>query len=120
MAFAEPPVRDYLTAEELDILLKLHTSGTARFWGATSRYDSDINDLAVGDPILFTGDLHVQAIGQVGGKLRNHLLADALWPPEAGKDSWSNVYSVLDFRRVSDLLYQDIQLRLGYSPRCMF
>jgi hypothetical protein len=120
VAFADPPVRDYLTDEELEMLLKLHPGGTARFWGATSRYDSDIDDLAVGDPILFTGDLHVQAIAKVGGKLRNRALADALWPPEPGKDSWSNVYSVLDFRRVSDLLYRDIQLPLGYSPRYMF
>lgn len=37
VAFAEPTVRDYLTVEELDILLKLHPAGAARFWGATSR-----------------------------------------------------------------------------------
>jgi hypothetical protein len=120
IAFAEPPVRDYLIAEELEMLLKLHPGGTARFWGATSRYDSDIDDLAVGDPVLFVGDLRVQAIGKVGCKLRHRTLADALWPPEPGEDSWSNVYSVLDFRRVSDLLYRDIQLPLGYSPRYMF
>jgi hypothetical protein len=41
-------------------------------------------------------------------------------PPEPGEDSWRNVYSVLDFRRVSDLLYRDIQLPLGYSPGYMF
>jgi hypothetical protein len=120
VAFAEPPVSDYLTDEEREMLLKLHPGGTARFWGATSRYDSDIDGLAVGDTILFTGDLHVQAIGKVGCKLRNRALADALRPPEPGKDSWSNVYSVLDFRRVSDLLYRDIQLPLGYSPDYMF
>jgi hypothetical protein len=120
VAFADPPVRDYLTDEEREMLLKLHPGGTARFWGATSRYDSDIDDLAVGDPILFTGDLRVQAIGKVGCKLRKRALADALWPPEPGKDSWSNVYSVSEFRRVSDLLYRDIQLPLGYSPRYMF
>jgi hypothetical protein len=27
---------------------------------------------------------------------------------------------VLDFRRASDLLYRDLQLPLGYSPRYMF
>jgi len=120
IAFADPPVRDYLTAEEFEALLTLHPGGTARFWGAKGRNDSDIDDLAVGDPILFTGDHRVQAIGKVGCKIRRQALADALWRPEPGEDSWRNVYSVLDFRRVGDLLYRDIQLPLGYSPGYMF
>src|SRR6266568_2757013 len=40
VAFAEPPVKDCLTSDELDMLLKLHPDGTARFWGALARHDA--------------------------------------------------------------------------------
>jgi hypothetical protein len=104
-------VRDYLTEEELEMLLKLHPGGTARFWGAKPSYNSKIDLLAVGDPVLFMGDYRVQAIGKVGCKIRKQALANELWRPEPGEDSWTNVYSVLDFRRVSDLLYRTSSCR---------
>lgn len=118
--FADPAVGDYLTPEELEALYELHPHGTARFWGATSSSDSDIDKLAFGDLVLFTGENRVQAIAKIGVKFRNRTLADSLWPPKPGRGSWSNVYSVLDFRRVGDLLYRDIQLPLGYSPSYLF
>jgi hypothetical protein len=69
-------VRDYLTAEELEVLLSLHPGGTARFWGAKPSYDFDIDDQTVGDPILFMGDHRVQAVGKVGCKIRKQALAE--------------------------------------------
>jgi hypothetical protein len=120
VAFTDPPLRDRLSASELGMLLKLHPGGAARFWGALARHDSKIDRLASGDPILFTGLNRVQATGKVGCKLRNQALADALWTPDPDTGSWSNVYSVLDFRRVDDIKYSDIQGLAGYSPRDRF
>ena len=110
---------DHLSANELEMLLKLHPEGTARFWGATPtrRHDAEIGRLASRDPILFTGLSRVQAVGKVGVKLRNQALADELWPPDP--DSWSNVYSVLDFHQVHDLLYSDVRVLMG-KPRYPF
>jgi len=102
------------------MLLRLHPSGKARFWGAKPSHDSHINNLATGDPILFVGDHRVQATGKVGCKIRKQALANALRLSEPGEDGWTNVYSVQNFRRESDLLYRDIQLPLGYSPSYMF
>jgi hypothetical protein len=68
---------------------------------------------------LFTGLSRVQAVGNVGVKLRNQALADELWPPDPDKDSWSNVYSVQDFRLVHNLLYNDIRI-LMRKPRYPF
>jgi hypothetical protein len=118
--FAEPPVRDRLAAEELRMLLLLHPGGRARFWGATSRYDSGFDQLAAGDVVLFTGQRRIQAVGRIGCKFRNQPLADLLWRPDPERGSWTNVYTVLDFRQQPDLTYTDVQEAAGYSPGDMF
>lgn len=76
--------------------------------------------LAEKDPVLFTGDNHVQAIARLGCRLRNPELADALWHPDPKTGSWSNVYTVLDFERVTDLRYDEIRALAGYSPNDVF
>jgi hypothetical protein len=48
--------------------------------------------------VLFTGQRRVQALGRIGCKLRNQSLADLLWMPDPERGSWTNVYTVLDFR----------------------
>jgi hypothetical protein len=122
VTFTQAPLKDCLASGELDMLLRLHPHGSARFWGAVTRHDSKMDQVATGDVILFTGDYRVQAVGKMGCKLRNKALANALWTPYAtiGPVSWSNGYSVLDFRRVQHLTYSDIQRAVGYSPNYMF
>lgn len=115
--FTESPVRETLTADELTALLLLHVIGRARFWGAVSRYDSDFDQLATGDVVLFTGQRRVQAVAGIGCRLRNPSLADTLWTPEPERGSWTNVYSVLGFRPDPGLSYADIHEAAGYDPR---
>lgn len=118
--FAEPSVMDRLSGDELRLLLSLHPSRRARFWGALPRYDSGFDQLATGDVVLFTGQRRVQALGRMGCKFRNQRLADRLWTPDPERGSWTNVYSVLDFRQHPDLTYTDIQQAAGYSSGDMF
>lgn len=114
--FVLSPVKDCLTVDELDMLVRLHPDLTARFWGATATYDSSMDRLATGDLVLFTGKKRVQAMGRIGCKLRNQALADTLWTPDTRTGrSWINVYSILDFRRVHGLAYSDIQQAVGYK-----
>lgn len=120
VSFLEGPVQDVLSAAEVESLLLLHPNGSARFWGALARHDGKMDRLAQLDPILFTGEGRVQAIGRLGSKLRNQRLADLLWDPHPKTGSWSNVYSVVEFRRVDDVAYSDIQVIAGYSPNDVF
>jgi hypothetical protein len=113
--FRSPPLGDALNPDERNALLELHPDGKARFWGALARHDHKMDRLAPGDPILFTGAGRVQAIGMIGCKLRNSVLADRLWRPDPDTGSWSNVYSVLGFTRVDNITYQDIRAIAGYS-----
>ena len=73
------------------MLLSLHPTGRARFWGAITRYDSSFDQLVTGDVVLFTGQRRIQAVGRIGCKFRNQMLADLLWAPtrsgEAGPTS---------------------------------
>ena len=118
--FASAPIRGSLSEDELRILLSLHPAGRARFWGAVPRYDSSFDQLATGDVVLFTGQRRIQAVGRIGCKFRNQQLADLLWEPDPERGSWTNVYTVLDFRQHPDLTYADIQEAAGYSPGDMF
>jgi hypothetical protein len=120
VAFNKPPLIEDLDAEDLELLLKLHPTGTARFWGALALHDKKLDRLAPGDPILFTGLKHVQALGRLGCRLRNRRLADALWKPDPKTGSWSNVYSVLAFQPVRDITYSDIQVLAGYRSNDVF
>ena len=70
IAFTEPPLRDYLSPEDLEMLLKVHPDSKARFWGAPAHYDSEIGRLATGDPILTTGLGCPDAVGWFGCELQ--------------------------------------------------
>ncbi|MEV0396868.1 hypothetical protein [Polymorphospora rubra] len=118
--FGEGALRDALSEAEFKALLRLHPNGVARFWGALGKHDSKMDRLALSDPILFTGGNRVQALGRLGCKIRNARLANLLWKPDPKAGSWSNVYSVLDFRRVTDLTYSEIQVLAGYSANDVF
>ncbi|MDP9798772.1 hypothetical protein J2S43_007284 [Catenuloplanes nepalensis] len=118
--FVDGPIRALLKEGEFAQLIRLHPDGSARFWGALARHDSKMDRLAEKDPVLFTGDNHVQAIARLGCRLRNPELADALWHPDPKTGSWSNVYTVLDFERVTDLRYDEIRALAGYSPNDVF
>jgi hypothetical protein len=119
--FTETRVRKCLTDHELIMLLTVHPSKSARFWGAFSKFDAQIDGLIAGDVILFTGQKRVQAVGRVGCKLRNKSLADALWTPDISDGrSWNNVYTILDFQSQPDLTYEAIREAAGYKPNDYF
>lgn len=62
--FGEPGLRQLLTEEQHARLLAMHPTGRARFWGATSIHDKNMDRLATGDVVLFTGQRHVRAVGE--------------------------------------------------------
>ncbi len=120
VSFIEGPLRECLNDQDVAVLLRLHPNGAARFWGALAHHNRMIDRLSTGDPVLFTGANHLQAVARIGCRLRNPELADTLWKPEPATGSWVNVYSVLDFQRVQDVRYSDLQVLAGYSPRDVF
>jgi hypothetical protein len=76
--FTEPPLRDLLTADDLERLLRLFPAARARFWGtipATIPISTSVRwvmwccSLARG---------FVRAAGGIGDKFRNEPLADVL------------------------------------------
>ncbi|GAA3306616.1 hypothetical protein GCM10020295_63300 [Streptomyces cinereospinus] len=112
--FAAPELDSLLTADQRAKLLTLHPEGHARFWGATSAHDSKFADVDTGDVVLFTGQNHVRAIGEVGALFRNRELADLLWPPRDGGASWHTVYSLLDLVP-ADIPYEELNTAIGYK-----
>lgn len=116
--FTEAPVGEHLTDDELITLLTLHPGESARFWGAFTRSDFQIDGLITGDVILFTGQERAQAVGRVGCKLRNKSLADALWTPHGSNGGIipRDVYTILDFQPQPDLTYETIRKAAGYKP----
>jgi hypothetical protein len=117
--FYERRFADLLTDGQRIELLALHSSGEAPFWAATSHHDKNMDRLKTGDVVLFTGLKHVQGVGEVGYSFRNAAFADSLWPPDAGGDSWSNVYSLLNFQRVL-IPYEEIWALPGFNANDMF
>jgi hypothetical protein len=119
--FSKQPVRDCLSAEELEMLLAVHPEGKALFWGAPTSCDSEISRLATGDPILFTQDGLPDAVGWFGCKLNNRALADALWGHDPGLahypgTDWGVVYTILEIVPENEVVAGDIRLTPGYSP----
>ncbi|MFD4375925.1 hypothetical protein [Streptomyces sp. NPDC058486] len=96
--FGSTPYADALTEQQLERLLSVHSSGQARFWGATSVQDRNMSLLGTGDVVLFTGQNHVRGIGEVGVTFRNADFADTMWEKDRRKGSWLNVYSLLAFQ----------------------
>jgi hypothetical protein len=112
--FGEPGFARLLTEEQHARLLAMHPAGRARFWGATSTHDKNMERLATGDVVLFTGLRHVRAVGEVGCSFRNKAFADRLWAPDLGSGSWSNVYSLLTFELVS-IRYEEVWRLPGFN-----
>jgi hypothetical protein len=72
-----------------------------------------------GDVVLFTGQNHVQGIGEVGHVFHNKVFADAMWPPDPVNGSWHNVYSLLAFQPAL-IPYQPLREALGSDPNDNF
>ncbi|QQM44046.1 hypothetical protein [Streptomyces liliifuscus] len=119
MDFTLPRYDAVLTTEQRDQLRALHEDGNARFWGATPAHDRKLADVVTGDVVLFTGQNQVRAIGEVGAIFRNRALADLLWPPRDGEQSWHTVYSLLDLVP-TDIPYVELNAAIGYSPAYNF
>lgn len=118
--FLGDELRAALSEAEVRELLSRHPDGAARFWGALPSHDGIVDRLRPGDLIVFTGQNRVQAIGTLACKLRNQALADLLWPPDPGAPGWVNVYTVVDFRRVSGPGYPELRKWVGSSERDVF
>jgi hypothetical protein len=112
--FGEPGYLQLLTEEQQARLLAMHPAGRARFWGATSTHDKNMDRLATGDVVLFTGLRHVRAVGEVGYSFRNQAFADRLWVPDPASGGWSNVYSLLTFAHVS-IPYDEVWRLPGFN-----
>ncbi|MFJ6521769.1 hypothetical protein ACIQJ4_26355 [Streptomyces filamentosus] len=100
VSFGTSPHADALTEDQLEWLLRVHPSGRARFWGATSAQDRNMSLLGAGDVVLFTGQNHVRGVGEVGATFRNADFADTMWSKDPTKGSWLNVYSLLAFQPI--------------------
>ncbi|MFB7516699.1 hypothetical protein [Streptomyces sp. NPDC056144] len=107
VVFGSGSRRDTLKPGEYEELMRLHGSGEARFWGATSVQDEKVSRLRTGDVVLFTGKKRVRGIGEVGFVFRNADFADSMWSRDPLKGSWLNVYSLIAFRP-TDIPYEEI------------
>ncbi|MGW0119298.1 hypothetical protein [Streptomyces sp. NPDC003327] len=105
--FGSAPHVAALTSGQHRELTRVHPSGGARFWGATSVQDKKMSLLSTGDVVLFTGQNLVRGIGEVGVTFRNAAFADTMWSRDPVKGSWLNVYSLLAFRHV-EIPYAEI------------
>ncbi|MFF7649851.1 hypothetical protein ACFZCY_08320 [Streptomyces sp. NPDC007983] len=112
--FTEPKYAGSLTDGELSSLSALHPGGRARFWGATASHDRKMADVTTGDVVLFTGQNHVLAVGEVGAIFRNSSFADTMWPPNPGGESWHTVYSLRQFVP-TEVPYETLNALLGYK-----
>lgn len=117
--FTDSRYAQLLTAQQRELLMELHPSGTAPFWGATPSHDKKMHGVGIGDVVLFTGENRVRAVGEVGAVFRNRELADRLWPPSQDGKSWHTVYSLLDLTDAA-IPYTDLNSALGYRPAHMF
>ncbi|MEU5554074.1 N-6 DNA methylase [Micromonospora sp. NPDC047793] len=118
--FLDDELRAALSEAEARELLAEHPGGAARFWGALPSHNGIIDRLRSGDLIVFTGQNRVQAIGTLACKLRNQALAELLWPPDPGAPGWVNVYSVVEFRRLSGPGYSELRRWVGSNERDVF
>jgi hypothetical protein len=65
--------------------------------------------------VLFTGENHVRAIGEIGAIFRNSSFADVMWPPKQGGESWRTVYSLRQFA-LAEIPNTTLSALLGYKP----
>ncbi|CAM5317322.1 hypothetical protein [Streptomyces abikoensis] len=107
VSFGEGHHRSALTSAQLESLLLTHSSGKARFWGATAVQDKNMRRLRTGDVVLFTGGKIIRGIGEVGVTFKNAAFADTMWSPDPVKGSWHNVYSLLSFQP-TEIPYREV------------
>lgn len=108
-----------LAPDERATLDTVHPNGKARFWGGARSNDKIFDKLKPGDIVLFTGELHIQAIGEVGASFRNEPFSLTLWDPDPERGPWRNVYSLLSFQK-TEIPYEVLQTALGTSPNDHF
>lgn len=109
----------HLSPRQREQLSRLHPTGVARFWGATSTHDKAMSSVRTGDVALFTGAKKVLAVGEVGVIFVNREVADTLWPPSPGGKSWHTVYSLRDFVP-AEVPYEELAELIGYSKNYGF
>jgi hypothetical protein len=112
--FTVGPRSDGLSEDQAKLLAALHPSGQARFWGATANHDNDIKRLATGDVMLFTGENHVRAVGELGAIFQNAAFGDLLWSPHPKNGSYNNIYSLRGFEPVR-IPYTEIWALPGFN-----
>jgi len=106
--FDNGALRDALTLAEYEHLLTLHPERSARFWAPPRNQDKIMSRLKKGDVVLFTGQNHVQAIGEVGVSFRNPDAGNAMWPPQPTHGPYLNVYSLISFQE-TEIPYTDLR-----------
>ncbi len=117
----------HLTEPQRAVLRRFHPDGHAHFWGAVPAHDNrftptkaDAARVQPGDVVLFTGDKHIQGIGEIGATFRNAAFADSLWAHGVGDPlSWHNVYSLRSLVPVH-IPYAELQGPLEVSPNDNF
>ncbi|MCH0566670.1 MULTISPECIES: hypothetical protein [unclassified Streptomyces] len=117
--FGEKSLTRHLSSGQLEQLSRIHPSGMARFWGATSTHDKAMSGVRTGDVALFTGAKKVLAVGEVGVIFVNREVADTLWPPSPGGKSWHTVYSLRDLVP-AEVPYEELAELIGYSKNYGF
>lgn len=110
VSFSDP--RYALRPDQLGELALRHPDGTARFWGTYDHNRKKIERIAEGDPVLFTGQGGVWAIGTVGYRFENEDFARALWNVHPEKGAYRHVYSLTSFEEV-DIPYAVVNEPLG-------
>ena len=106
--FTTRRLRETLTDSQFALLEELHPAGRARFWGTTRVQDTKMDELRTGDVVLFTGQNHVLAVGEIGALFRNADAGDALWPPNEQNGPYQNVYSLINFQE-TEIPYTDLR-----------
>lgn len=105
---------NFLGSDERAALDAIHPNGNARFWGGVGSNDKTFDKLNSGDVVLFTGELHIQAIGEVGTSFRNEPFSLTLWDADPERGAWRNVYSLFSFQE-TEIPYAALQTALGTS-----
>ena len=105
---------EVLSGDQARLLGALHPSGRARFWGSTANHDKDIQQLVTGDVMLFTGENHVRAVGELGVIFQNAAFGDWLWSPHPKNGSYNNIYSLRGFEPVR-IPYTEIWALPGFN-----
>jgi len=97
--FTAPPLWTALSPPQRQPLRSLHPDGHARFWGGTANQGRLLDELTLGDVILFTGKGHIQGIGEFGVGFDSPTVGDLLWSPHPTNGTYRHVYTLRSFTR---------------------